>query len=150
MQAPLQQIKFQTKIPSDPNPMEASESNAENCSTKSNSPESASSVQTKDMDFKGQLTNYSVGQMFVKENTGYIKDFYNISSSIGKGAFGEVRKCLHKESKALRAVKIINKKPLQKRSENDLLGRSISSKPWITRIFSSCMNSFRIRRGSSS
>ena len=26
------------------------------------------------------------------------------------GAYGEVRKCLHKETKALRAVKIINKK----------------------------------------
>lgn len=25
--------------------------------------------------------------MFVKENTGYIKDFYKISSSIGKGKF---------------------------------------------------------------
>lgn len=28
------------------------------------------------------------------------------------GAYGEVRKCLHKETKALRAVKIINKKCL--------------------------------------
>ena len=28
------------------------------------------------------------------------------------GAYGEVRKCLHKETKVLRAVKIINKKYL--------------------------------------
>lgn len=60
--------------------------------------------------------------MFVKENTGYIKDFYKISSSIGKGAFGEVRKCLHKESKALRAVKIINKKHLAQEERERLVG----------------------------
>lgn len=29
------------------------------------------------------------------------------------GAYGEVRKCLNKETKALRAVKIINKKYLE-------------------------------------
>ena len=50
----------------------------------------------------------------MKENTGNIKDFYKISSCIGRGAYGEVRKCLHKETKALRAVKILNKKYLPK------------------------------------
>ena len=50
----------------------------------------------------------------MKENTGFIKDFYKISSCIGRGAYGEVRKCLHKETKALRAVKILNKKCLPK------------------------------------
>jgi len=45
----------------------------------------------------------------VKENQGNIKDYYKISSCIGRGAYGEVRKCLNKNSKALRAVKIINK-----------------------------------------
>ena len=94
----------------------------------------------------------SSGTAFVKENTGNIKDFYKISSCIGRGklfghgtlltiitfykivaiwihdlegflnelidliffigAYGEVRKCLHKETKALRAVKIIGKKYL--------------------------------------
>jgi hypothetical protein len=29
------------------------------------------------------------------------------------GAYGEVRKCMHKQTKALRAVKIINKKCLE-------------------------------------
>ena len=38
------------------------------------------------------------------------------------GAFGEVRKCLHKESKALRAVKIILKKSLAKEEKERLLG----------------------------
>jgi calcium-dependent protein kinase len=57
----------------------------------------------------------------VKENIGNIKDFYKISSCIGRGADGEVRKCLHKETKALRAVKIINKKYLEKEEKQKLL-----------------------------
>ena len=38
------------------------------------------------------------------------------------GAYGEVRKCLHKETKALRAVKIINKKFLEEEEKAKLLG----------------------------
>ena len=83
----------------------------------------------------------SSGSVFVKENTGNIKDFYKISSCIGRGkyhwsccapqksltnnfsigAYGEVRKCLHKETKALRAVKIINKKYLAEEEKERLL-----------------------------
>ena len=37
------------------------------------------------------------------------------------GAYGEVRKCLHKETKALRAVKIINKKRLAEEEKLKLL-----------------------------
>ena len=37
------------------------------------------------------------------------------------GAYGEVRKCLHKETKALRAVKIINKKFLEAEEQAKLL-----------------------------
>ena len=37
------------------------------------------------------------------------------------GAYGEVRKCLHKETKVLRAVKIINKKYLASEDRNRLL-----------------------------
>lgn len=36
------------------------------------------------------------------------------------GAYGEVRKCLHKETKALRAVKIINKKFLEEDEKDKL------------------------------
>jgi len=36
------------------------------------------------------------------------------------GAYGEVRKCLHKETKALRAVKIINKKYLEEDEKDKL------------------------------
>ena len=75
----------------------------------------------------------SSGSVFVKENSGNIKDFYKISSCIGRGkshsfanffigAYGEVRKCLHKETKALRAVKIINKKYLAENEKERLLG----------------------------
>ena len=77
------------------------------------------------------------GADFITENTGFIKDFYKISSCIGRGrlqfarairliwllfvgAYGEVRKCLHKETKALRAVKIINKKFLEDDEKNKL------------------------------
>jgi calcium-dependent protein kinase len=68
---------------------------------------------------------------FIHENTGNIKDFYKISSCIGRGkcelakrvgAYGEVRKCLNKETKALRAVKIINKKYLEEDEKQKLLG----------------------------
>ena len=37
------------------------------------------------------------------------------------GAYGEVRKCLHKETRALRAVKIINKKYLAAEERQRLL-----------------------------
>ena len=73
----------------------------------------------------------------MKENTGNIKDFYKISSCIGRGkstfkfssvnnlfslgAYGEVRKCLHKETKALRAVKIINKRYISDEEREKLL-----------------------------
>jgi len=59
--------------------------------------------------------------VFVTENSGNIKNDYKISSCIGRGAYGEVRKCLHKETKALRAVKIINKKYLAEEEKAKLL-----------------------------
>ena len=37
------------------------------------------------------------------------------------GAYGEVRKCLNKETNALRAVKIINKKYLEEEEKQKLL-----------------------------
>ena len=71
-------------------------------------------------------------EAFIHENTGNIKDFYKISSTIGRGkspqskswlgAYGEVRKCMSKETKAIRAVKIINKKYLEEEERQKLLG----------------------------
>jgi len=37
------------------------------------------------------------------------------------GAYGEVRKCQHRETKAFRAVKIINKKALEEEEKAKLL-----------------------------
>jgi serine/threonine protein kinase len=45
--------------------------------------------------------------------------FYNKYLCIG--AYGEVRKCQHRESKALRAVKIIPKKALEEEEKKKLL-----------------------------
>jgi serine/threonine protein kinase len=50
---------------------------------------------------------------FVQEQTGTIKDKYKITSCIGRGAYGEVRKCYNRDTGSLRAVKIINKKYLE-------------------------------------
>jgi len=58
---------------------------------------------------------------FIHMNEGNIKNFYKISSCIGRGAYGEVRKCLSKETNALRAVKIINKKFLEENERQKLL-----------------------------
>jgi len=57
----------------------------------------------------------------IAENEGNIKDYYKISSCIGRGAYGEVRKCLNKDTKSLRAVKIINKKYLEEDEKAKLL-----------------------------
>lgn len=58
----------------------------------------------------------------MKENHHNIKDCYKISSVIGRGAYGEVRKCMYKETKSIRAVKIITKKYLKEDQEQKMLG----------------------------
>lgn len=50
---------------------------------------------------------------FVIEKNGRFRDYYQIGPSLGNGAYGEVRKCIHKVTKAIRAVKIIKKECLQ-------------------------------------
>lgn len=52
---------------------------------------------------------------FIHMNDGNIKKFYRIMACIGRGAYGEVRKCLSKDSNSIRAVKIITKKNLQEK-----------------------------------
>lgn len=47
---------------------------------------------------------------------------FSLTCPISLGAYGEVRKCLNKETKALRAVKIINKKFLEEEEKKKLLG----------------------------
>eukprot|EP00826_Nyctotherus_ovalis_P025733 TRINITY_DN1998_c0_g1_i11.p2 TRINITY_DN1998_c0_g1~~TRINITY_DN1998_c0_g1_i11.p2 ORF type:complete len:252 (-),score=71.08 TRINITY_DN1998_c0_g1_i11:1440-2099(-) len=45
----------------------------------------------------------------VLENKGKIKDTYKIMSTIGRGAFGEVHKIMHNQTKKYYAMKTINK-----------------------------------------
>ena len=42
-------------------------------------------------------------------NDGKLKDYYRVGKSLGSGTFGEVRVCVHKESGAQRAVKLLRK-----------------------------------------
>jgi calcium-dependent protein kinase len=50
---------------------------------------------------------------FVLEKNGRFRDYYQVGPVIGAGSFGEVRKCINKGTKAVRAVKIISKENLQ-------------------------------------
>ena len=52
---------------------------------------------------------------FVKENLGVFYEYYRLESNpLGSGAWGQVRKCVHKATNDLRVVKIISKADLPK------------------------------------
>jgi|JI10StandDraft_1071094.scaffolds.fasta_scaffold364048_1 calcium-dependent protein kinase len=61
----------------------------------------------------------------VSKKGGKIRDYYRIGKVLGSGAFGEVRLCLHKESQAQRAVKVLRKNLLDDK-EMDMLKNEIS------------------------
>lgn len=44
---------------------------------------------------------------FVRQVTGHITTHYNILGKLGKGGYGVVRKAKHRETKIMRAVKIV-------------------------------------------
>ena len=46
---------------------------------------------------------------FVAQHAGKLRDHYRIGKMLGTGAFGEVRVCVHRESGAQRAVKVLRK-----------------------------------------
>ena len=46
---------------------------------------------------------------FVTQHAGKLRDHYRIGKMLGSGAFGEVRVCVHRESGAQRAVKVLRK-----------------------------------------
>lgn len=46
---------------------------------------------------------------FITQNEGKFRDNYQIGQMLGQGAFGEVRKCIHRKTKVIRAVKLIRK-----------------------------------------
>ena len=43
------------------------------------------------------------------QHVGKLRDHYRIGKMLGSGAFGEVRVCVHRESGAQRAVKVLRK-----------------------------------------
>ena len=52
----------------------------------------------------------SVGHhIFVREQAGRFKDYYQLAERLGTGAFGEVRKCINRKTGHVRAVKVLLK-----------------------------------------
>lgn len=47
--------------------------------------------------------------IFITKNHGKFRENYQIGNVLGQGAFGEVRKCINRITKAIRAVKLIRK-----------------------------------------
>ena len=56
----------------------------------------------------------------IVERKGNISKYYQVLESVGKGAFGEVKKVLHKLTKDIRAMKIIKKDKCDKNYLNNL------------------------------
>ena len=54
---------------------------------------------------------------FIAVSSGKFKDHYSLGKVLGQGALGEVRKCKHKASAALRAVKIIKKEKMNETAQ---------------------------------
>ena len=55
---------------------------------------------------------------FVGKTQGRLRDFYRIGKVLGTGAFGEVRMCVHRESGAQRAVKVLRKSNMDEEEKN--------------------------------
>ena len=53
-------------------------------------------------------------------------EFYIIGKVLGRGSFGKVNLCIHKLSEKLVAIKSLNKKYLEDKSNNDRLQNEIS------------------------
>ena len=54
---------------------------------------------------------------FIQSNNGKFKDHYQIGQMLGQGAFGEVRKCTTRDTKVIRAVKLIKKESMNQEEE---------------------------------
>lgn len=76
---------------------------------------------------------------FITVSKGKFKDHYSVGKVIGSGALGEVRKCKHKETENLRAVKIIKKEQMneteQKFFEGELETLRMLDHPHIIKIY---------------
>ena len=64
------------------------------------------------------VNDLSVGKgMFILSNDGKFKEKYSLGQLLGQGAFGEVRKCINRNTKAIRAVKLIKKESMNQEEE---------------------------------
>lgn len=64
--------------------------------------------------------------VFVKENKMQFQEVYRIKDVIGRGSYGEVRTCVHRETGAKRAVKIFRKDLLTNETQKARLEREIT------------------------
>ena len=60
-------------------------------------------------DHNNLIINKSI---FITKNQGKFRDNYQIGNVLGNGAFGEVRKCINRTTKVIRAVKLIRKEKM--------------------------------------
>ena len=54
---------------------------------------------------------------FIQSNNGKFKDHYQIGQMLGLGASGDVRKCFTRDTKDIRAVKLIKKESMTQEEE---------------------------------
>ena len=55
--------------------------------------------------------------MFIMTNDGKFKEKYSLGQLLGQGAFGEGRKCINRNTKVIRAVKLIKKESMSQEEE---------------------------------
>jgi len=58
------------------------------------------------------------GSRFVMMKQGGLSKDYDVGEKIGTGAYGEIYKCVHKESQTSRAVKVVQKSSSKKENED--------------------------------
>jgi calcium-dependent protein kinase len=77
---------------------------------------------------------------FVTERSGKLHDVYNIGDVLGQGAFGTVKRIVHKRTKEVRAVKILDKSRFKSQADVDNFFTEVSIQrsldhPNITRVY---------------
>ena len=89
----------------------------------------------KDLSYSGFKKNIQLllQKELIKINKEKVTHYYTILEDLGHGAFGSVKKVLHKQLNEYRAMKIVNKKLHSSNNEIEIL-RKISH-PHIVNIF---------------